>query len=170
MATVDSESSEARPMRIGELADRSGRTIRTLHFYEELGLLDPVSRTKGGFRLYDHHALLRIHWISRFQELGFSLPEIKEFLLGLHAQQHGPTMMGDLRAFYATKLAETHAAVKRLQALESELGGALHYLDGCRTCAPTTQKHTCRVCPDASHSGQIAPPLVAAVAAPPPQD
>ncbi|MBM4393334.1 MAG: MerR family DNA-binding transcriptional regulator, partial [Deltaproteobacteria bacterium] len=38
-------------MRIGELAERAGRTQRTLHFYEELGLLTPVSRTKGGFRL-----------------------------------------------------------------------------------------------------------------------
>ena len=157
-------------MRIGELADRSGRTIRTLHFYEELGLLDPVSRTKGGFRLYDHHALLRIHWISRFQELGFSLPEIKEFLEELLARQDGPSMMGDLRSFYATKLSETRTAIQRLQALEHELGNALHYLDGCRACAPTTEKHACRACPDASHTGQTAPALVAAVAAPHSQD
>ena len=158
-----------RPMRIGELADRSGRTVRALHFYEELGLLEPVSRTKGGFRIYDKYALLRIHWISRLQELGFSLQEIKVFLDGLHARTpDAPALMRELRLFYQQKLEETQATMIRLQALHAELDASLTYLESCHTCAPSTGKHVCRACPDQAHSGQQPPALVAAVHPTPP--
>lgn len=150
-------------MRIGELAERSGRTVRTLHFYEELGLLQPAARTKGGFREYDEYALTRIDWISRLQDLGFSLPEIKQFLQGLHDRPTAPAMMNDLREFYARKLTETRAAVARLQKLEVELRHSLDYLNGCRTCAPVTPQGACRTCNEDEHLGQAPPPLVAAV-------
>ena len=150
-------------MKIGELSERSGRTVRTLHFYEELGLLAPASRTKGGFRLYDHHALVRIHWISRLQDLGFSLPEIKEFLVEIQGNASAPAMMADLRKFYADKLQETRATISRLKALEGELQSSLEYLTTCRTCAPQTGKLACQACGEEDHLGKEAPPMVAAV-------
>lgn len=153
-------------MRIGGLAEKSGRTERTLRFYEELGLLVPASRTKGGFRLYDSGALLRIHWISRLQELGFSLPEIKDFLVEVQGNHHGPAMMGDLRSFYANKLAETRATIARLHALEAELAASIDYLDTCRSCAPATNKTACRACGVEDHAEKEVPALVAAVHTP----
>ncbi len=39
-------------LKVGELAKRTGKTVRAVHLYEELGLLDPAVRSKGGFRLY----------------------------------------------------------------------------------------------------------------------
>lgn len=157
------EGRAAPLMRIGALAERSGRTERTLRFYEELGLVAPAARTKGGFRLYDEGALLRIEWISRLQDLGFSLPEVKEFLDALHARGSGPEMMGDLREFYATKLEETRSAVKRLRALEGELAMSLAYLHACKSCAPQTGISACRSCEEDEHAGQETPTLVAAV-------
>lgn len=156
--------SPAVPMRIGELAERSGKTIRTLHFYEELNLLVPVARTKGGFRLYDEQALLRIEWIGRLQDLGFSLPEIQTFLADLHAKPSGPAMMSELRAFYAQKLDETRAQVARLRALELQLQNSILYLSTCKACAPATEKTRCHSCDDSEHVGQEAPMMVAAVA------
>jgi DNA-binding transcriptional MerR regulator len=150
-------------MRIGELAERSGRTERTLRFYEELGLLEPTARTKGGFRLYDSAALLRIHWISRLQDLGFSLPEIKDFLTEIQENRNGPAMMGDLRSFYDLKLAETRSNIARLQALEAELSASISYLDTCRSCAPATHKQACRACREEDHAEKEVPALVAAV-------
>lgn len=152
-------------MRIGELADRAGRTQRTLHFYEELGLLTPVGRTKGGFRLYDTDSLTRIHWITRLQDLGFSLPEIKQFLDGLRSAQSAPAMMESLAEFYHAKQAETRAQIARLESLESEFQAALDYLAGCRTCAPKTAKSACGCC-EVEHVDSTAPPLVAAVREP----
>ena len=162
--------SEVSPslMRIGALADKAGRTQRTLHFYEELGLLTPVGRTKGGFRLYDQDSLVRIHWISRLQDLGFSLPEIKVFLVELRSAQSAPEMMQSLEGFYAQKREETQAQLARLQALDAELGGALDYLAGCKTCAPATEKSACSGCETGEHAEFEAPALVAAVREPTP--
>jgi MerR family copper efflux transcriptional regulator len=154
-------------MKIGELSERSGRTVRTLHFYEELGLLSPASRTKGGFRLYDENALVRVHWISRLQDLGFSLPEVKEFLREIHGNASAPAMMGDLHRFYALKLNETRQQIERLRALESELSASLTYLSTCLGCAPATGKHQCPSCSAPDHASLDAPALVAAVQAPP---
>lgn len=156
-------SSSPETMRIGELSEKSGRTARTLHFYEELGLLTPVGRTKGGFRIYDQDTLLRIHWISRLQDLGFSLPEIKDFLEELKRRQSAPAMMQELRSFYETKLADTKAQLERLHALESELGDALAYLSTCRSCAPQTEKTACPTCSTDDHQAKEPPPMVAAV-------
>jgi DNA-binding transcriptional MerR regulator len=68
---------EAR-YQIGEVADRTGVTQRTLRFYEEKGLLTPADRMEGGFRLYSEADIGRIRLIKQLQQLlGFSLAEIK---------------------------------------------------------------------------------------------
>lgn len=153
-------------LRIGQLADQSGKTVRALHFYEELGLLTPAQRSKGGFRLYDQDALLRIQWIDRLQELGFSLPDIRDFLSSLRRDASGPAAMYRLRDFYGRKLEETRSALERLHSLESELEESLAYLDGCRACAPATARTACKSCDETTHTGQQPPPLVAAVQSP----
>lgn len=150
-------------LRVGQLAETSGKTVRAIHFYEELGLLSPAQRTKGGFRLYDQEALLRIEWIDRLQELGFSLPEIREFLSNLRSSNSGPAAMHRLRSFYANKLKETRDALARMAALEAELQESIRYLEACRACAPGTARTACRTCDDSLHHGQLPPTLVAAV-------
>jgi DNA-binding transcriptional MerR regulator len=57
-----------------------GKTTRAIHLYEELGLLTPAVRSKGGFRLYSPRAVARLEWIQKLQDMGFSLTEIKAFL------------------------------------------------------------------------------------------
>jgi DNA-binding transcriptional MerR regulator len=151
------------PLRVGQLAEQSGKTVRAIHFYEELGLLNPIRRTKGGFRLYDQDAVLRIQWIDRLQELGFSLQEIREFLGDLRSAGTGPAAMVRLRGFYAQKLRETRTALARLASLETELDESLRYLEGCRVCAPETTRHACKTCDESLHQGQQPPALVAAV-------
>lgn len=67
--------------QIGEVAERTGVTQRTLRFYEEKGLLDPPERMEGGFRLYSDDDVERIEYIKRLQNLlGFTLAEIKEMV------------------------------------------------------------------------------------------
>ncbi len=157
------QDATAQTLKIGELARRTGKTNRTLHFYEELGLLVPATRTKGGFRLYHETAVLRIRWIERLQELGFSLQEIAAFLGDLKAEDSGPASMERLREFYATKVFETRAAIKRLVALESDLQQSLLYLDGCRVCDPITHRSVCGDCSEATHDGVDVPEMVAAI-------
>lgn len=72
---------EARRYQIGEVADRTGVTQRTLRFYEERGLITPTARLEGGFRLYSEHDIERVTLIKKLQELlGLSLAEIKEMV------------------------------------------------------------------------------------------
>ena len=67
--------------QIGEVADRTGVTQRTLRFYEERGLLNPPSRMDGGFRLYSEEDIDRVEQIKRLQGLlGLTLAEIKDMV------------------------------------------------------------------------------------------
>lgn len=75
------EADEKPHLQIGEIAERTGVTQRTLRFYEEKGLLQPPSRMDGGFRLYSEADIQRVERIRRLQQLlGFSLAEIKEMV------------------------------------------------------------------------------------------
>jgi DNA-binding transcriptional MerR regulator len=67
--------------RIGEVAKLTGVTTRTLRYWEELGLLQPASRTEGGERVYGAGDVRRVTRIRDWQELlGFSLDEVKTVL------------------------------------------------------------------------------------------
>ncbi|MDO8670255.1 MAG: MerR family transcriptional regulator, partial [Dehalococcoidia bacterium] len=71
--------SEKGYMQIGEVAESTGLTHRTLRYYEEKGLLKPPSRMEGGFRLYTEDDVQRIKHIRQLIGLlGFSLAEIKD--------------------------------------------------------------------------------------------
>ncbi|MFJ4038453.1 MerR family transcriptional regulator [Microbacterium sp. NPDC090007] len=80
---------EERPMQIGELAERTGLSIRTLRHYDEIGLLRPSARSEGGFRLYTPDDESRLLLIRRMKPLGYSLEQMGELLAvvdGLEAE------------------------------------------------------------------------------------
>ena len=63
-------------MKIGDLAARSGVTVKTLRFYEEMGLLPSAGRSPGGYRLFADDSLRRLDFIRRLKSLGLSLEEV----------------------------------------------------------------------------------------------
>lgn len=67
-------------MKINEVARLSGVTVRTLHYYDEIGLLKPTEITEAGYRLYDENALAKLQQILFFRELDFQLNEIKKIV------------------------------------------------------------------------------------------
>ena len=80
-ASEDQAQAKVTRYQIGEVADRTGVTQRTLRFYEEKGLLRPPERMDGGFRLYSDDDVQRIEYIRQLQQyLGFTLAEIKEMV------------------------------------------------------------------------------------------
>lgn len=80
-ASEDQIDTKVARYQIGEVADRTSVTQRTLRFYEEKGLLRPPERMDGGFRLYSEADVERIEYIRRLQQyLGFTLAEIKEMV------------------------------------------------------------------------------------------
>lgn len=66
--------------KVGELAARTGLSVRTLHYYDEISLLSPSRRTKSDHRLYTEEDVVRLQQIKSLRQLGFSLDEIRDFL------------------------------------------------------------------------------------------
>jgi MerR family transcriptional regulator, copper efflux regulator len=67
-------------MHIGEVAERIGLSLRTIRYYEEVGLLTPSARTQGGFRLYTEADASRLQLVKDMKPLGFSLDEMRDLL------------------------------------------------------------------------------------------
>ncbi|WP_020375614.1 MerR family transcriptional regulator [Sulfobacillus thermosulfidooxidans] len=68
-------------MQIGELAQICQTTTRTLRYYEDVGLIEPIRRLDGGFRVYDGRTIQRIRHIQELKELlGWSLEEIRQVI------------------------------------------------------------------------------------------
>ena len=67
-------------LKVGELAKRSGLTVRTLHHYDEVGLLSPSARTASGHRLYGPAEIRRLQQIASLRQLGLPLEEIRDCL------------------------------------------------------------------------------------------
>ena len=68
-------------MKISEVAKMSGVTVRTLHYYDEIGLLKPSETTEAGYRMYSIEDLERLQQILFFRELDFPLNEIKKIMI-----------------------------------------------------------------------------------------
>lgn len=73
---------EPEALKVGELARRTGLSVRTLHHYDEIDLLSPARRTASGHRLYGSGEIRRLQQIRSLRQLGFSLEEIRECLDG----------------------------------------------------------------------------------------
>src|SRR5438128_2196977 len=67
-------------LKVGELARRTGLTIRTLHHYDEIGLLKPSLHTESGHRLYTAGDIARLQQIVSLRQLGFGLEEVRDCL------------------------------------------------------------------------------------------
>jgi MerR family copper efflux transcriptional regulator len=133
-------------MQIGDLARDTGKTVRAIHLYEELGLLSPAARSKGRFRLYGREALVRIRWIGKLQEMGFTLGDIQTIVREWEHAESAPGAMKRMREVYARKLEETRDQKRRLEALEHELDASLAYLDTCDVCDPARLLSACDCC------------------------
>jgi DNA-binding transcriptional MerR regulator len=67
------------PWKVGELARRTGVSVRALHHYDEIGLLSPSHRSEAGYRLYTEIDVARLQQIRSLRALGFSLEEARDF-------------------------------------------------------------------------------------------
>jgi DNA-binding transcriptional MerR regulator len=157
---------EEKLLKVGDLAKAVHKTVRAMHLYEEMGLLRPVSRSAGGYRLYTFEAVARVKWISRMQDMGFSLPEVQAFLKSWESSENGPNGMRRVREVFEEKLVETRQQIDRLRGLERELEASLAYLELCGSCGPTHKQTECGCCAQPGHSPGAAPELVSGLARP----
>ncbi len=127
------------PKQIGSVAKESGVPIKTIRYYEELGLLKASGRTEGGFRLFNSDVFVRLHFIKRAQSLGLSLSEIKEFL-AVHEQ--GDLPCDRIKVKLNEKIGQIDRQIRELQVLKLELVGLL---SGWETIPETLEATICPI-------------------------
>lgn len=108
--------------RIGSVARESGLPIKTIRYYDELGLLKTFGRTEGNYRLFNSDVFSRLRFIKRAQGLGLSLLEVKEFLK-VHDQ--GDLPCDHIKVKLGDKLLQIEQQIQKLQILKQELNGLL---------------------------------------------
>jgi len=109
-------------VQIGKVSEQTGVTADTIRFYEKEHLLDRSSRTEGGFRLFGPSDILRIKFIRRAQQLGFSLREIRELMM---LQRDGAETCSHVRDLLKTKVSAVRDKIRELTHLEKELTARL---------------------------------------------
>ena len=157
---LSGSSSGTHYLRVGDLARQTGKTVRAIHLYEELGLLEPATRSSGGFRLYHPAATERVRWIDFLNGLGLSLHETRDVLDRWWKSDRGPEAMDELRQLFTTKLEQTRENLQRMQELERELVAGLEYLETCRMCGEPGAVECCVHCTQ-DHGAGAEPMLVA---------
>ncbi|MBD1911327.1 MULTISPECIES: MerR family DNA-binding protein [unclassified Leptolyngbya] len=113
--------------RIGAVAKESGLPIKTIRYYDELGLLKTYGRTEGNYRLFNSDVFGRLRFIKRAQNLGLTLLEIKEFL---EVHDQGDLPCDHIKVKLTDKLDEIEQQLQQLQILKQELKGLLSGWEG----------------------------------------
>jgi MerR family transcriptional regulator, copper efflux regulator len=100
-------------LKIGEVASQSKLPIKTVRYYEEIGLLAPtVERSPVGYRLFQESVLNRLAFIKRSQALGLSLTEVQQ-ILQVHDQ--GQLPCGEMKHHLESKLEEINQQIEALK-------------------------------------------------------
>ena len=121
-------------LRIGDLARRVGVSVRTVRYYEELGLMVPAGHSLGGFRLYGEDNLKRLLVINTLKGLGLTLDEIKKILLAKKESGGDQETVRFLQGIFTEKLTLLEAKIQSLSKVQAELSGALRILESCQGC------------------------------------
>lgn len=105
-------------LSIGLVARRTGATVPTVRYYEDIGLLPPAARTEAGQRSYDEATVRRLVFIRRCRDFGFSIEQVRE-LVGLVDEPD--RSCAEVRDIAATHLAQVRQKLEELKALEASL-------------------------------------------------
>lgn len=124
-------------MTIGKLAKAAGVGVETIRFYERKGILKRPAKRDGGYRLYSAEEAVRIRFVKRAQELGFTLKEVKELL---ELQSKRKITGAEVRAKADEKIKEIKKKISDLRRMETSLE------ELCRVCGAGEQAiRECRV-------------------------
>jgi DNA-binding transcriptional MerR regulator len=105
-------------LTVSALADQAGLSPDTVRYYERVGLLPEPARSAAGYRLYDQAAVGRLRLIKGAQRAGLRLRDIGELL---QVADQGQCPCGHTETLLRQRLAEVHAELDRLRALEADL-------------------------------------------------
>jgi Hg(II)-responsive transcriptional regulator len=117
--------------KVGEVASGAGVNLQTVRFYEREGLLPAPPRLTSGYRMFPDSAVLRVRFIKRAQELGFSLTEIRDLL-----SLSGKGGAQQVRARTKAKIADIDEKIRTLEVMKDAL---TQLADRCPGCGPLSE-------------------------------
>lgn len=130
----------------GDLARKTGTTLRTVRFYEEAGLLEPSAIGKGGRRLYTDADLEKLSLIADLRELDLSLEEIRQLLEVRTGCCTAPELAERFGSILHEQLERASKRLAALVRLRDEFSAALRTLGSCRTCDSHFHDRSCTAC------------------------
>ncbi len=105
-------------MNIGELAKGTGIAVKTIRYYESVGLLAAPSRSGGNYRIYGERDLATLRFVQRARKLGFSVKEVGDLVALWQDRQRASA---DVRALATAHLGEIERKLKELEAMRATL-------------------------------------------------
>jgi DNA-binding transcriptional MerR regulator len=149
-------------LKIGDFARVADTNLRTLRYYEEIGLLVPAARSPGGFRYYRQTDLNRLNMIRDLQELGLHLDRIHELMNTREGAPTRESFLGRVRRALAEQdrlLAEKMTALGEQRSRIAEALSKVHECERCRH-TPRDNNNHCEPC---MVTGQPLPATVSAL-------
>ena len=118
--------------QIGEVAERTGLSLRTIRYYEEVGLVTPSARSHGGFRLYTESDIGRLTLVKRMKPLDFSLEEMRDLLSVLDSLERDDVPPAEREATLDRLSVYETAAEERCKSLRTQLETAEEFAGSLR--------------------------------------
>ena len=133
-------------LKIGDVANLLKTTVRTIRYYEEEGLLEPL-RTSGGTRLYSPQQVDRLKAISHLTDNGFSLENIRLIGTARNTCSTGDEGSATLSNIINVTISDIDAKINNLKMLKSELIAANKQIQQCKNCPNEPSSQGCPTCP-----------------------
>lgn len=124
---------------IGTLAKQAGVPIKTIRYYEDVGLLPKATRTAAGYRLYSPDTVDRLQFIKKAQSLGLRLPDIREIL---ELADRGRCPCGHVQRVLKKRLVELRQKIADLRLIEQRVKAAVR-----QSCPPSFKPKGKAICP-----------------------
>jgi len=139
---------DAALLKIGEFAKFAETNLRTLRYYEELGLLHPAARSPGGFRFYRRTDANRLAMIRDLQSLGLQLERIRELMATREASDDRGRFFDRVRAALKEQDRLLEERAEALAAQRSRIAEALTKVHACEACehTPNVLNNFCEPC------------------------
>ncbi len=145
--------------KIGQVSKKARVTLRTIRYYEELGLIEPVVRTKGGFRLYTEESVERLRFIQGLKLLDFPLSKIKEMFKIRQMAQSGDEASHRIMRLLQSQQREAIRKKGQYEKMLQEIQATMELVTGCYGCETKPSYEACRSCGTISHPRELPLPL-----------
>ncbi len=142
-------------LKIGDVARRTGMSLRTIRYYESLRLLQPEAKTPGGQRLYSERQCQRLGMIRDLRTLDVPLREIRTLLVQRKGAKTGAEAVRGVARMFGKGFVEASRRASTYGRIKADLSQTLQMMQTCARCTLSPVPEVCLQCPLVTKRGQI---------------